>query len=313
MRVFPGTAPLWVITCYYNPIGYRRRLENYRVFRQELRAPLVTVELSFEHGPQLRPGDADVLVHLRGGDVLWQTERLFNIALGALPPTCGHVAWIDCDMILGRADWVACASGLLERFPLVQLFSHLYELPANASAQECDRATFSAFSFAHVSRSDPQVLEAENRAVRRGDRMGVPGGAWAGRREVLERHGLYDAAILGGGDQGTTAAAYGMFDRFIDLCSMNPHQRQHYLNWAKSFHGSVQANVGCVEGPLYHLWHGEFAKRYYRQRHHGLRPFEFDPYTDIAVADNGIWRWASDKQALHTFVRNYFAAREEDG
>ena len=38
---------LWAITCYFNPTGYRRRLQNYRAFRERLNVPLVTVEQSF--------------------------------------------------------------------------------------------------------------------------------------------------------------------------------------------------------------------------------------------------------------------------
>src|SRR5262245_19902909 len=67
---------LWAITCYFNPIGYQRRLENYHTFRQNLAVPLVTVELAFNGAFQLHSGDADILVQLRGGDVLWQKERL---------------------------------------------------------------------------------------------------------------------------------------------------------------------------------------------------------------------------------------------
>ena len=44
----PRSANLWAITCYFNPVGYRRRLENYRMFRQRLKVPLVAVELSFD-------------------------------------------------------------------------------------------------------------------------------------------------------------------------------------------------------------------------------------------------------------------------
>ena len=44
---------LWAITCYFNPVGYRRRLENYRMFRQRLKVPLVAVELSFDEKFQL--------------------------------------------------------------------------------------------------------------------------------------------------------------------------------------------------------------------------------------------------------------------
>ena len=61
----PRSANLWAITCYFNPVGYRRRLENYRMFRQRLKVPLVAVELSFDEEFQLASGDADILVQLR--------------------------------------------------------------------------------------------------------------------------------------------------------------------------------------------------------------------------------------------------------
>ena len=38
---------LWAITSYYNPLAYRRRRENYRIFRQRLKVPLLTVELAY--------------------------------------------------------------------------------------------------------------------------------------------------------------------------------------------------------------------------------------------------------------------------
>ena len=76
---------LWAITCYFNPIAYKRRLENYHTFRQHLAVPLVTTELSFDGNFQLQHDDADILVQLHGGDVLWQKERLLNVALKSVP------------------------------------------------------------------------------------------------------------------------------------------------------------------------------------------------------------------------------------
>jgi hypothetical protein len=44
-----------------------------------------------------------------------------------------------------------------------------------------------------------------------------------------------------------------------------------------------------------------------------LEKFEFDPFTDISLADNGCWRWNSNKAELHSFVKTYFESRHEDG
>ena len=96
--VGPHCTSLSAITCYFNPVGYRRRLENYRIFRQRLKAPLVTVELSFGGGFHLSSQDADILVQLRSPSILWQKERLLNVALKS-PGRCNKVAWLDCDIL----------------------------------------------------------------------------------------------------------------------------------------------------------------------------------------------------------------------
>src|SRR5215204_6644330 len=92
--------PLWAITSYFNPMRYGRRLANYRLFREHLKVPLLTVELSFgAEDFELREGEADILVQLRGQDILWQKERLLNVALGELPSGCTKVVWLDCDVV----------------------------------------------------------------------------------------------------------------------------------------------------------------------------------------------------------------------
>ena len=77
----PDTAgDFWAITSYYNPLGYRRRRANYRTFRRHLAIPLLTVELAYG-APELSEADADRYVGLRGGALLWQKERLLNVAM----------------------------------------------------------------------------------------------------------------------------------------------------------------------------------------------------------------------------------------
>jgi hypothetical protein len=58
---------------------------------------------------------------------------------------------------------------------------------------------------------------------------------------------------------------------------------------------------------------GTIRDRRYGERHSKMQAFEFDPSGDIALGDDGCWRWNSDKKALHSFVRSYFELRNEDG
>src|SRR5262245_44674343 len=119
---------VWVITSYFNPMRYRRKRSNFKIFREYLRAPLVAVELAYSSEFELQEEDAEILIQLRGSAILWQKERLLNVALAALPETCRYVAWIDCDIVFGLADWTQSVSSLLDRCPILQMFKRRHHL-----------------------------------------------------------------------------------------------------------------------------------------------------------------------------------------
>jgi len=54
------------------------------------------------------------------------------------------------------------------------------------------------------------------------------------------------------------------------------------------------------------------ARRKHRQRYREFARFNFDPDTDLALDENGAWRWNSSKPEMHQFIRDYFAGRQED-
>jgi hypothetical protein len=313
--MLPAGGALWAITCFFNPAGYARRLRNYRVFRRALGVPLVTVELAHGNAFELQPGDAEVLVQIRGRSVLWQKERLLNVAQQHLPERCQAVAWIDCDLVLERPDWPERARRLLEERPLVQLFDTLYDLPRGVMPAEVDLAATppTARSFAHrmstgsISGDDLRPPSSQHvRACSFG--MG-----WAARRELLQAHGFYDALILGSGDRAMACAAYGLFGDAIYTIRLDERRAAHYLRWAEPFFDRVRGAVGYVDGGLYHLWHGDVGDRRYLERHQDLSRLGFDPLTDIALSDGGCWRWSSYKPELHAYLNQYFLSRREDG
>jgi hypothetical protein len=308
-----GSGPLWAITSYFNPIGYKRRLENYHVFRRHLTVPLVTVELSFGGGFQLAPQDADILLQLDGGDVLWQKERLLNVAVRAVPPACDKIAWVDCDVIFDSDDWPERAGRALDDRAFVQLFHERHDLPREVHLEErrswtCATPYLSSMYKITTGQATPEDL------ARRGILLAhrsSPGLGWAGRRDVLETHGLYDACIAGGADRSFVCAALGKFDAGRRALQMNPRRTEHYLTWARPFFGAVRGGIGCIPGRIFHLWHGDLKDRKYDDRLATLK--DFDPFTDIALGAQGCWRWSSDKRGLHADLRRYFEERNEDG
>ncbi len=315
----PGDGPtghdFWAITSYFNPMGYQRRLANFRIFREHLQIPLVAVELAYGPEFELQAQDAEILVQLRSGAVLWQKERLLNVALQALPSSCRKVAWLDCDIFFDSPGWIEGANSLLDRFALIQPFRQVHNLgPRWAPGKECrSEVEFTRPSVAHALASGIPAAACLGHLLDERRGTSAPGFAWAARRKLLERHAFYDACIIGGGDRAMPSAANRCIDEFMQRLCMNQRQQDHYIAWAKSFYETVRSEIGYCEADIFHLWHGDVGKRQARRRFEGLQPFQFDPYTDIAIDANGAWRWNTDKREMHDYVHGYFASRLEDG
>jgi len=306
-----GSA-IWAITSYFNPVGYKRRLENYRIFRQLLTVPLITAELSFSQAFELTKGDADLLIQIQGRDVMFQKERLLNVALGVLPAECEAIVWLDCDVIFGVEDWVARTLDALQAYQLVHLFEEQYDLlptfrpddllswnqPRAARSVVCEVAQWEMTPAAFRKESPPH---------------GSEGFAWGARRELLVGHGFYDACIVGGGDSAIYWAAAGTFECAKESMRMNKRRYKHYLDWARPFHAAVERSVSWIQAPIFHLWHGDACNRQYDARHEGMEMFEFDPNADICLSEQGCWQWSSDKPDMHAYVAGYFQSRKEDG
>lgn len=306
---------IWAITSFFNPAGYARRRRNYHAFRRALRVPLVTVELSFDGAFELAGGDADVLVRRHGGDVMWQKERLLNVAIDHVPADCEAIAWIDCDVVFADDGWVGRAESALRGDVLVHLWTERCDLPPDvdpATPRAATRAATAESAIARVGRGTAvaeDFHDAES-PVRRGTSVGL---AWAARADILRRHRLYDACITGTGDRAIVCAALGEFEHAARALDMNGARLRHYLEWATPFGDAVGRRVSAVDGRVYHLWHGDLRDRAYRARHDILRRCDFDPERDIALDASGAWRWASEKPPLHAALRQYFDGRREDG
>ena len=297
---------MWAITSYFNPVGFKRRLSNYRIFRANLAVPLVTVELSFDGRFELTDDDADILIQLSGGAVLWQKERLLNIAIKSVPQNAKNIAWLDCDVIFERPDWMHEAEQKLSEANVVQLYSELVDLGPEGYQP----------SIQHVPPSGHGIVSLglrQQNAPTEGDvRFSLPGLAWAARKEILEEHGFYDAMIIGSGDSSIFHAMHGRFDHELGRRLLTKAHEEHYLMWARPYHRTVRGKVNNVAGRICHLYHGKFVNRRYRSRHDLLAELGFDPDLDLRIGANGAWHWARPRPDLEDFLRKYFLSRAED-
>jgi hypothetical protein len=305
---------LWAITSYFNPVRYRRRLSNFKTFRKWLNVPLVAVELSYGDDFELQEEDADVLIQLSGGAVLWQKERLLNLGLKGLPEGCRNVAWVDCDILFGSEDWAESAIRLLDNFAIIQLFKNVHYLRFNSSERfSITESDLTRPSAAFSISSGVPATTAIGHSLNTREGTSATGFAWAARRELLNQHGFFDACILGGGDRAMNCAATQCFNEMAKRHYWNKHQQNLYSAWAEPFYKAVGGEIAHLDGDIYHLWHGSVRDRNTRARHEGLQKYQFNPRIDIAIGENGCWRWNTEKPDMHNYIRRYFSLRREDG
>ena len=304
---------MWAITSYYNPMHWKRRLENYHIFRANLATPLVTVELSVDGNFELEKNDADILVQICGKSILWQKERLLNIALEHVPYQEDNIAWIDCDVVFTNKLWCEEACQRLNWSHVVQLFSESVSLLKDQTCLCISNENI--FRVGCVKLIQQHGLEKVFSAINNGTVVASNdiGYAWAAKRSILMQHGIYDAMPIGSGDAAFFNAIYGNFPKKHAYAYFNDAGYAHWQQWARPIYESVNKNVDCVSGLIYHLWHGDKKNRKYVDRHKPMHDMQFDPALDLKIGANQLLEWARPRPELEQYLIDYFASRQEDG
>lgn len=305
------SSDLFVITSYFNPARYETKRANFETFVRGIELAgvnLLVAELAFGDAPFELPSGAHVL-QLRGSGVMWQKERLLNIAAQRLPRSCRKVVWLDCDVIFENQDWARQTADALNRFVVVQPFSRAIRLEPGEVAP--GKGAQPVYSFAKVFSAAPFVARAGQANVH-----GDTGFAWAARREFFDHCGLYDAALTGSGDHLMAHAFVGGMHH--SPCVKRRFNNQlayakHFMRWATRARDFVDSRLGVVVGDLLHLWHGDMKDRRYSEVIQEFAAFNFDPDRDLQLDVNGLWAWKSASPELRHWTENMFGLRREDG
>jgi hypothetical protein len=231
---------------------------------------------------------------------MWQKERLMNKLVKSLPDSCEYVLLVDADTIFPGQNWVCRLTEALQHHVLVQPFTRSHRLfPYRLSPGNTDANKYiPRMGFTHPD-TTPGMAET--------------GIAWAMRRDILQEHGLYDAAIIGGADRLILYAALGIKEEAASWVAMNADWSAHYYEWAQRFYKATANKLGSIEGDVYTLWHGNLGNRQYNKRHDVLATYNFNPELDLTLNSDDTWQWNSDKPQLHKFISDYFHQRREDG
>jgi len=286
---------LGLITCFFNPTNSKTLKSNYLEFRKHLNHPIVTVELAFDKQPFF----IDDAIQIRGSqkNIMWQKERLLNLALKSLPKNIDKVAWLDADIIFKNKNWFQETEDQLERYPVVQLFETSRELV------ETPDPVNHGVGFAKYL--------ADNRGLKPWPRYWPTIGlAWAARKSVLS-NGFFDKHILGTNDSLQFIAWLGLWNHNHVNC-LNPYLRKDFLEWGWTIHQEVSKTLGYVSGEVIHLPHGSRVNRQYYRRDSVLVKHQFNPALDIIENSDGIYEWKSNKVLLQDEVKRYFQERKDD-
>jgi hypothetical protein len=306
----------YAITSYFNPFHNADRIRNYKIFRQNLKLPLVTVEWAPDGIFELTNDDADEIIQISGGDIIWQKERLLNIALESIPSTCEYLAWLDSDIIFSDPNWHERAIVLLEKYDFIQLFNKLNYLTKLAS----ESFSFDQLKLQPYHASNISILEAlepnpnlyltkefNDASAFMGN--GNPGMAFAAKFEVIKAHQFYDKNIVGGGDTILIASILNKLADIFTCRPFSPMHRSDIQNYGDKV-SKEKYKATYLHETIYHLWHGELLKRQYASRYNILIKHNYDPTDHITYRPNMPLSWKNAPEGLKQDLYQYMYSRE---
>ena len=330
----------WAITSYYNLAGWRSRPRNYRLFRESLSLPLLTVEWHPDGVYDLGPADADWLVQVKGGDLMWQKERLLDLALDHLPSSVKYVAWLDAEVLFCDPRWQERTRDALERHVLVQPFDRAIFLDEDVTSrlgthEICSRDVLRVTGLksrrslmAMVGEVGDRIADLDLECRAASFHVYEPGVntyldrpaygfAWAAKVDVLRAFRIYDRCVLGGGDHLFGYGVLGLGERLLEsnrsLGWDFYGNCRSYRMWMDRAADACSGRLGVCEGTLLHLFHGHLEQRQFKSRIDGLAPFGLDLDRDIVAGHGRPWSWSRRKDELNRYFLSYIRGRREDG
>ena len=302
-----------IVSCFFNPQKSPYRLLAFQKWYRSIKhLNYRIIECLIGDEESQLPDDPNI-IRVQSDSLLWHKEALLNKVVSELPEKFKYVFWVDADVLFTNNNWlVDSVKELEDGANIIQPFEYCVHLERNqikpdfnveiakttahqnAKALGGKKRLWRSFcaNFVTTNRSDSKDYDVH----------GHVGFAWGARREVLEECPLFDRALIGGGDHIIAHAAAG---QIVHSCIANAFADNigEVEKWSRKFFNVVQGRIAYVQGDLYHIWHGDIAKRQYLKR---VKDFT-DETTKINEKDeNGLYiAGKRDK-----YVRQYYQQRE---
>jgi hypothetical protein len=294
-----------IITVISNPCLYKRRYVLMKEFIKRIESfeknvNLYIVELAYaDQEFRITTSYNKKHLQLRTNIPLWHKENMINLGVkNLLPVNWKAFAWIDCDLEFENLNWVNDTLKILNgTCDIIQLFSHCVDM--GKTGETLGIHTGFGYQFIH------------DRPYSSNDKLNKwhPGYAWACTRTAYEQiGGLFDCAIIGGGDH---IMALSLINKALmnNKDSSNDY-KEIILNYQDKF---TDLRLGYVPGVIKHYFHGSKANRKYTQRKEILLKYNYEPSIFITKNKESIVVPSNEcPQELVEEIFNYFLERNED-
>ena len=297
-------SELVAVCAHFNPCKYKKRLDNYKVFREGMDkagVQVITAEAIIGEGESELAQYDDVL-RFDVKDVMWYKEQLLEKGIDYVRKNYKYpyIMWVDADTVFTEKNWVNRIVDALQKYKLVQGFNLAFSLHSDGLLKK--------YCSVDVIRNNLSLGK------------GAPGGVWAARTDFFDKHSLYKYAIVGGGDAIFCLAMCfkleNNFEKFVNLLEYQNRSinfwsaefRKHCLVWAINNTMNLK-DVGFVKQKAVFLEHGPMKPRWGSSRLEIMQ--YFDPNTDIRVSkETGFLEWSN--KYYERKVYGYFKGRNED-
>lgn len=317
-----------VIAVISNPAQYESRYRLYKIFAEDLKQQRVSTRLwtvELQHGMRpMRVTHSHHENHIQlwtsalPGEI-WHKENLINYAINYLShavPDWRYVAWVDADFKF-EPDAFEKTIQALQHYDIVQMWSHLINFDPNGCI--LNNAVGISYMYGLIEAGiSPHGCYPQW--------LGAPGGAWAARRESLNKLGtvlgspLIDWVILGAGDLYFVECLNGLLSIGAGVDTKNlkkysPAFVDSLFQYQEVALSALKKNIGYVKNTVRHIWHGRQQDKQYGTRGDILIKYQFNPLTDLKKDTSGIYQLVVNTERQirqRDACRRYFHTRNED-
>ncbi len=300
-----------IIACYFNPQNNPYRLTAFNTFYDSIKHlnHRIVECIIGDAEPQLPETESIARIYTK--DLLWHKEALLNGIIKTLPTKFKYVFWLDTDVIFTNRNWLIQGVEELKYNNIIQPFEycvHLNEGETKPSFNTHEEKLFAS----EPTKRHPSLWRSFCANYKTNDlsgdtnydKHGHVGFAWGAKRSVLDTLPLYDKGLIGGADHIIAHASAGHIGHSCIKKSFTD-DLEAVNDWSEDFEKLIDGKISYVIGDLYHLWHGDIAKRQYLKRVQ-----EFTPKAKQITKKDHNGLYIADEIGDDKYMKDYFDQRE---